>query len=155
MPAEMFKNPWLWLTLNLLRKKISAKFADLLELHHHEILKFWLATERQEKFKKSLSHHHCMTPLQCVKSIRIRSFPSTYFPALVLNTERYGVSFRIQSECGKIRTRKPPNPDTFHIVLIIHLLCIRRNILFLISKLQIFSKNQMWCVVRFRIICTI
>ena len=106
-------------------------------------LSFDRTTERQEKFKKSLSHHHCTTPLQCVKSIRIRSFPSSYFPVFVLNTERYGVSFRIQSKCGKMRTRKIQNPDTFYIVLIIHLLCIRRNILFLISKLQIFSNNQM------------
>ena len=29
-----------------------------------------------------------------------------YFPAFGLNTERYEVSLRIQSECGKIRTRK-------------------------------------------------
>ena len=29
-----------------------------------------------------------------------------YFPAFGLNTERYFVSLRIQSECGKIRTRK-------------------------------------------------
>ena len=28
-----------------------------------------------------------------------------YFPAFGLNTERYFVSLRIQSECGKIRTR--------------------------------------------------
>ena len=30
-----------------------------------------------------------------------------------MNTERYGVSLRIQSECGKIRTRITPNTDTF------------------------------------------
>ena len=28
-----------------------------------------------------------------------------YIPTFALNTERYFVSFRIQSECGKIRTR--------------------------------------------------
>ena len=33
-------------------------------------------------------------------------FSGPYFPAFGLNTERYGVSLRIQSECGKIRTRK-------------------------------------------------
>ena len=33
-------------------------------------------------------------------------FPGLYFPVFGLNTERYGVSVRIQSECGKIRTRK-------------------------------------------------
>ena len=29
-----------------------------------------------------------------------------YFPGFGLNTERYGVSLRIQSEYGKMRTRK-------------------------------------------------
>ena len=33
-------------------------------------------------------------------------FSGTYFLAFGLNTERYSVSLRIQSECGKIRTRK-------------------------------------------------
>ena len=33
-------------------------------------------------------------------------FSGPYFPAFGLNTERYGVSLRIQSECGKIRTGK-------------------------------------------------
>ena len=33
-------------------------------------------------------------------------FSSPYFPAFGLNTERYKVPLRIQSECGKIRTRK-------------------------------------------------
>ena len=33
-----------------------------------------------------------------------------------LNTERYGVSLRIQFECGKIRTKVTPNSDTFHAV---------------------------------------
>ena len=31
----------------------------------------------------------------------------------------YGVSLRIQSECGKIRTRITPNTDTFHGVIAI------------------------------------
>ena len=50
----------------------------------------------------------------CVKSVRIRSFSGPYFPASGLTLERYGVSLRIQSEFGKIRTRKTPNTDTFH-----------------------------------------
>ena len=33
-------------------------------------------------------------------------FSGPYFPVFGLNTERYEVSLRIQSECGKIRTRK-------------------------------------------------
>ena len=47
----------------------------------------------------------------CVKNVRIRSYSGPYFPAFGLNTERYGVSLRIQSECGKIRTRITPNTD--------------------------------------------
>ena len=42
----------------------------------------------------------------CVKCVQIRSFSGLYFPAFGLNTERYEISFRIHSECGKIRTRK-------------------------------------------------
>ena len=51
-------------------------------------------------------------------SFRIRSFSGPYFPAFGLNTERYEVSLRIQSECGKIRTRKTPNKDIFYAVTI-------------------------------------
>ena len=40
------------------------------------------------------SGHHC------VKSVQIRSFSGPYFPVFRLNT------FRIQSECGEIQTRK-------------------------------------------------
>ena len=52
----------------------------------------------------------------CVKSVRIWSYSGPYFPAFGLNTERYAVSHRSQSECGKIRTRVTPNTDTFHAV---------------------------------------
>ena len=54
----------------------------------------------------------------CVKCVRIRSYSGPYFPAFRLNTERYGVSLLIQSECGKIRTRITPNTDTFHAVVV-------------------------------------
>ena len=42
----------------------------------------------------------------CVKSVQIRSFSGPYFPAFGLNTERCRVSLHIQSEWGKIWTRK-------------------------------------------------
>ena len=42
------------------------------------------------------------------------SYPN--FPAFGLNTERYGVSIRIQFECRKIQTRITPNTDTFYAV---------------------------------------
>ena len=50
-----------------------------------------------------------------VRSVRIRSFSGPYFPSFGL-TERYEVSLRIQFECGKIRTRKISETDTFHAV---------------------------------------
>ena len=51
-----------------------------------------------------------------MKSVRIWSFSSPYFPAFGLNTERYKISLHTESKCGKIRTRKTPNTDTFHAV---------------------------------------
>ena len=48
----------------------------------------------------------------CVKSVRIRSYSGQHFRAFGLNKERY----RIQSECGKMRTRITPNTDTFYAV---------------------------------------
>ena len=52
--------------------------------------------------------------IHCVKSVHIRSYSGQYFPAFGLNTERYYVSLRIQSKCGKIRTRITPNTDSFY-----------------------------------------
>ena len=54
----------------------------------------------------------------CVKSVRIRSYSTTHFPAFWLNTDRYSISLRIQSECGNMRTRITPNMDTFYAVRI-------------------------------------
>ena len=54
----------------------------------------------------------------CVISVRIRCFSGPYFAAFGLNTEKYGVSLRIQSECGNIRSRKTLNTDTFHTVFV-------------------------------------
>ena len=51
--------------------------------------------------------------------IRIQRFSDPYLPACGLNTERYGVSLRIQSKCSKTQTRKTPNADTFHSVIVL------------------------------------
>ena len=55
--------------------------------------------------------------IHCVKSVRIRSYSGPHFPAFGLNTERYFVSVRIQSGCGKIRTRITPNTNNFYAVI--------------------------------------
>ena len=41
------------------------------------------------------------------------------FPAFGLNAEIYKVNLWIQSEFGKIRTRKSPNTDTIYAVLLV------------------------------------
>ena len=66
--------------------------------------------------------------LHCVKSVRMWCFSGPYLPAFELNTERYSVSLRIQSKCGKIWTRKTPNTDTFHAVLFIYFVLDKNNI---------------------------
>ena len=63
-----------------------------------------------EKNWTYIKHSHCM------KSAHVRNYFRPHFPTFGLNTERYWVSLRIQSECGKIRTRRTPNTDTFYAV---------------------------------------
>ena len=60
----------------------------------------------------------------CAESVRIRSFSGPYFLVFRLNTERYSVSFRIQSEWGKIWVRSTPDTDTFHAVFYFPLLLL-------------------------------
>ena len=60
----------------------------------------------------SCRDYHLLTASQCVKSVCIQSFSGLYFPAFGLNTERYSVSLGIQSECGKIGTKKTPYMNT-------------------------------------------
>ena len=57
------------------------------------------------------------TPYLYMKNVRIWKISGPYFPAFGLNTERYSVSLRIQSECGKTQTRKTSNRDTFNAVI--------------------------------------
>ena len=54
--------------------------------------------------------------LHCVKNVRIRSYSGPHFSAFGPNTERYSVSLRIQSGCGKMRTRITPKTDTIYAV---------------------------------------
>ena len=56
--------------------------------------------------------------LNCIKHVRIRKYSGPHFSAFRLNTERYRISVRIQSVCGKMRTRIFPNTSTFHGVLL-------------------------------------
>ena len=50
----------------------------------------------------------------CVKSVSIRSYSGPHFLGFGQNTERDGVSLRVQSKCRDMRTRIIPNTDTIH-----------------------------------------
>ena len=54
-----------------------------------------------------------------VKSVRIQCYSGPHFSRIFPHSDwirKDGVSLRIQSECGKMRTRITPNTDTLHAV---------------------------------------
>ena len=53
-----------------------------------------------------------MEDKRSLKSVHIQSYAGPYFPAFKLNTKRYSVFLRTQSEWGKIQTRKTLNTHT-------------------------------------------
>ena len=123
-------------TLLLEFSKISNLFplTTLIKLRRIIFVRIWCnCWETGSKWLESflIWHHHC------VKIVRIRSYSGPHFPAFGLNTERYSVSLRIQSECGKIRTRITPNTDTFYVVRVA---CYILQIFYLITGLfKVFS----------------
>ena len=64
----------------------------------------------------SLQNLKCVKSKHYVKSVRIRSVSGRHFLAFGLNTEVYSVNLRIQSEYGKMQTRKTPNTESYHAV---------------------------------------
>ena len=58
----------------------------------------------------SLFLFYIISPLHCVKRVRIRSYSVSHFPAFGLNTERY-------SKYRKMQTRITTNTNTFYAVL--------------------------------------
>ena len=91
---------------------------------------FWKTRTRNSSLVSPFSSHShhlnrfCRTKIfladdereHSVKSVCIRSYSGPHFPAFGLNTERYGVSLRIQSKCRKMWTRITPNRDAFYTV---------------------------------------
>ena len=72
-----------------------------------------------------------------MNSVRIQNYSGPHFPTFGLNTERYAVFLRIQSECRKMKTRISPNTNTFCTVQIY--IIGRRN--FEIGKCKILVKR--------------
>ena len=52
----------------------------------------------------------------CIKGVCIRNYSGPHFSAFGLNTERYRLSLRSHSKCGKMRTKITPNTGTFYAV---------------------------------------
>ena len=75
---------------------------------------------------------------QSVKSVRIWSYSGPYFPAFGLNTERYSVSFCIQLECRKIRTRITSNTGNFYAVT----MSLKAFVTLKLLKLRIIFKGK-------------
>ena len=79
----------------------------------------WMKAIRSDQPRKSNTFrdfHVSGDVNHCVKSVSIRSYSGPHLRAFGLNTERYAVSLRIQSECGKMRTRMTLKMDTFRAV---------------------------------------
>ena len=83
----------------------------------------------------------------CVNIFYIWSYSGSYFPAFGLNTDRYEVSLRIQSEWGQIWTRITLNTDTFHAV---NDSCTNQLISITHNVLSLFDANPSGEVVEFR-----
>ena len=78
------------------------------QLHSPEIFLSY-----KNKFENKIIPPFFKRARQHVKNFRIQSFSGPYIPAYRLNTKIDKVNLRIQFKCGKIRTRKTPNMDTF------------------------------------------
>ena len=95
--------------VKIILKTFHKNNTDKIILAHLNINFIWNKSDELRYMIKGNTDH-------CVKSVRIRSYSGPHFPAFGLNTDGYGVSFRIQSECGKMWTRITPNTNTFNAV---------------------------------------
>ena len=85
----------------------------------HTLFSLFLKSSKAFSVSLSRACYSSNHELHCVKSVRIQNFSGPCFPVFGLNREIYSVNIRIQSGCGKIRTRKTPNMDTFYRVLLL------------------------------------
>ena len=106
------------------RENTYARVSFLTKLQSEWVLQLYLKRDSGtsvflREFSKFLRipFLHNFSGKHCAKSVLIRSYSGQDFHSFGLNTGRYSVSLRIQSECGKMRTRTTPNTDTFHAVL--------------------------------------
>ena len=101
------------------------------------------------KLFRFLNWQHKVLNFHCVKSVHIGIVLVCIFPHSAW-MRRYSVSLRIQSECGKIRTRITPNTDEFShdwlakarlFVRLMHCLVILKTVKIIPSKSNFPVKN--------------
>ena len=68
----------------------------------HSLVKFFISFGSRAKSSRNVPLYR----ITASKVSKYRVFYGPYFAAFGLNSDRYGVSLRIKSECGKIRTSK-------------------------------------------------
>ena len=77
-----------------------------------------MLNETQDLLWRRLLEFHLYYLLFTVWKVSVfRVFLVRIFPAFGLSKKIYGVNLLIQSECGKLRTRKTLNTDTFYTVI--------------------------------------
>ena len=109
-----------------------------------------LILQEQQKYLQSFINnatYHPMNP-HCVKSLRIRSYSGPHFPELRLNMERYGVSVRIYSKCGKMREKFGPEKfqmQTLFTQCLMLMLHIRQSIYLVLTNV-LSTSFLMFCI---------
>ena len=111
LPSAYLHN---WLNVDLNFHQMLYYFWE----HDHYAYALIIGKKACSVVVKVLNKNQIINEIHCVKSVRIRSYSVPYFPAFGRNMERYGVSLRTQSECGKMRTRIIPKTDTFHAAIL-------------------------------------
>ena len=79
--------------------------------------KYYFLRKLKEQLKNLPKSFWYISGIFAWKGPKYRVFSGLYFPAFGLNMDRYSVSLRIQSNCAKVRAKKPPYLDTFHAVI--------------------------------------
>ena len=97
-----------WVLLEILMKLLKCTYKSFIHVNNYK-------TQLNNNFNSSSNNFKII--IHCVKIVCIRSYSCPHFPAFELNTERYSVSFYIQSEYRILRTRSTPNTDNFHAVI--------------------------------------
>ena len=105
-----------WVTLNMNMAKYLLKILREFLFKNGYLNKRKLELKLFCLFLRSFYFHIIITASKAsvFGDFVVRIFPQSYFPT---TTEICRVSHHIQSKCGKIRTRKNANTDTFYAVI--------------------------------------